>query len=253
MVARSSKMDVRLFKRLARDWEDHGTVDPFFGVLSDPAKRGKWDPAAFFESAGDHAEITAHVTNAGTAHWRADLPTSEAGHIRLANHWLDEAGRVTARDDGRGLLERDVAPGEHIEIRMVVRAPAAPGVHTLELDLVQEMVTWFADKGSPTLRIAVAVEAAARQDGPAPAADVFCSLPARRAAAEAPRGPGRLSRLVGRLLAGSRRAKPTFPMHVIPRDEVEGAVASHGARVLRVFEDEAAGPGWISYTYVCAR
>ena len=48
-------MNLTRFKHLARDWEVHGRADPFFGVLSDPTKRGgQWDADTFFESGRRH-------------------------------------------------------------------------------------------------------------------------------------------------------------------------------------------------------
>jgi len=403
-------MDFSLFKNLAREWEDHGAADPFFGVLSDPAKRGgKWDADAFFASgqshvrnlmasladsgilpaggacldfgcgvgrltqpfceyfdpvtgvdvatsmirrarrfnahgsrcrfvvnrspdlrqfsdatfdlvhscivlqhmppdialgyvreffriakpagvvvfqvpdslrsaemsaaalalpdaafraeitlaaplavlrAGEHAEIVARVRNAGDVNWLAQPPTREAGHIRLANHWLREDGSVAVRDDGRGILTERVAAGESIDVPIVVRAPTEPGVYVLELDLVQELVSWFADKGSSTLKVPVRVESSS----------VAIATPARPLPAPAPRpsvsvltqrhDDSFFARLFRR---PAPTAKATFPMPVIPRADVEQAVESHGWRVARTFEDEACGPGWNSFTYVCVK
>jgi SAM-dependent methyltransferase len=201
--------------------------------------------------AGERAEIVARVTNAGPVEWRTDAPTKDAGHIRLANHWLAADGTMAVRDDGRGYLTRHVGPGESVDIPMIVRAPERAGTYLLELDLVQELVTWFADAGSPTLRLAVEV-----RDGSAHAHAVSPSAVPQPAAMsredrrprqrEAIRPDGWLRRFFHR----HRTAKPTFPMHVIPQDVIHQTIASHNARLLRVFEDEAAGPGWISYTYV---
>ena len=64
----------------------------------------------------------------------------------------------------------------------------------------------------------------------------------------------------GSLLAGRYRvlrrlggATPTFEMHVVPRVEVEQTIRRHGGRVIRAVDDNAAGPGWLSYTYICQR
>jgi hypothetical protein len=42
-------------------------------------------------------------------------------------------------------------------------------------------------------------------------------------------------------------------MHSIPRERVEALIAESGGRLVRAIEDDACGPGWRSYTYVCVR
>jgi hypothetical protein len=60
--------------------------------------------------------------------------------------------------DGRSTLTRDLWPGESITIQLPVKAPETAGNYVLEIDLVQEAVAFFKEKGSPTWRTAVKVE-----------------------------------------------------------------------------------------------
>jgi hypothetical protein len=53
---------------------------------------------------------------------------------------------------------RDLEPGEQIELRLVVNAPKIPGAYILELDMLEEGVSWFGLHGSPTLQLSVRVE-----------------------------------------------------------------------------------------------
>jgi len=98
------------------------------------------------------------VKNASGALW----PAAERGlspyRLSAANHWLDAEGRAVINDDGRGTLPRDLRPGEETEITFQVNAPPRPGDYLLELDMLQEGVSWFALKGSPTLRVPVKVQ-----------------------------------------------------------------------------------------------
>jgi 4-amino-4-deoxy-L-arabinose transferase-like glycosyltransferase len=93
------------------------------------------------------------VRNAGAVVW----PASERGlspyRLSAADHWLDADGRTVTNDDGRGTLPRDLQPGEETEITFEVNAPQRPGDYLLELDMLQEGVSWFALKGSRTLRV----------------------------------------------------------------------------------------------------
>lgn len=57
------------------------------------------------------------------------------------------------RDDRRCPLAFDVEPGSSAQVTVLVTAPQAEGAYWLELDLVQEGVGWFGERGSPTLRL----------------------------------------------------------------------------------------------------
>ena len=39
----------------------------------------------------------------------------------------------------------------------------------------------------------------------------------------------------------------------MPRDTVEALIAQSGGRLVRAIEDDACGPGWKSFTYICTR
>jgi hypothetical protein len=67
-------------------------------------------------------------------------------------HLLDVHGRTLDRDFARHSLPGDVGPGQTIEERFPFRAPTAPGVFLLEVDLVREGEHWFGDDASPTAR-----------------------------------------------------------------------------------------------------
>ena len=59
--------------------------------------------------------------------------------------------------DGRYGIGKDLKPGEETEVPLLVAAPKEPGEYILEVDLVQEQVGWFSEKGSPTARAKVTV------------------------------------------------------------------------------------------------
>ena len=103
-------------------------------------------------------KIRVAVRNAGDAVWPARERGLSPYRIGAANRWLDAEGRAVTNDDGRGALPRDLPPGEEAEITFHVNAPRRPGDYLLELDMLQEGVSWFAPKGSPTLRVPVRVD-----------------------------------------------------------------------------------------------
>ena len=78
--------------------------------------------------------------------------------ITVADRWVTPAG-VTVNDvDGRVGLVHDLRPFETVELLLKVTAPAKPGDYVLQLDLVQEGVAWFGDRGSEVLNLRVRVD-----------------------------------------------------------------------------------------------
>lgn len=78
--------------------------------------------------------------------------------VSLGNHWLDENGNTVVNDDGRAALLRRLDPGASVNLKLVVNAPRKPGNYILELDMLQEGVSWFGLQGSPTVRLPMRVE-----------------------------------------------------------------------------------------------
>lgn len=186
-------------------------------------------------SAGAPLEVHLRVTNEGETTWSADIPGGR--HICIANHWLDLHGTAVIADDGRTRLPQDLSPGDTCDVRLSVIAPRTSGDYLLEIDLVQERICWFAQRGSHTARVPVSVRARSGVEGSEVEGPALPAQPAFLA---------RLRRLF-------EKPAPFFEMHVVPRAEVEHTVSAAGGRVLHAIEDGAAGAGWLSYTYVCRK
>jgi hypothetical protein len=91
--------------------------------------------------------------NAGSAAWRQ----TPGERIHLSYHWLDPLGNPIVWDGLWRPLERQVEPGERVDLRLHVRGPRPPARYTLAFDLVDEARCWFADVGSTPLALAVEV------------------------------------------------------------------------------------------------
>jgi hypothetical protein len=78
-------------------------------------------------------------------------------YIAVGNHWLDKDGKRTADWEGHNGIPKGLKPGEEAEMTLQITAPKEPGDYTLELDMVQEGVNWFGEKGSPTTKAKVTV------------------------------------------------------------------------------------------------
>src|ERR1051325_3213440 len=103
--------------------------------------------------AGQQERVQVHVRNASDIFWWArggeqNDRTDNKFYIAAGDRWLKPDGTLVA-DDGRYGLGKDLKPGEETELPLLVTAPKEPGEYILEVDLLQEQVAWFGDKGSP--------------------------------------------------------------------------------------------------------
>jgi SAM-dependent methyltransferase len=156
------------------------------------------------------------VRNVGTGTWPTMGEDDGRYAIRLANHWRGRFGWMLRRDDARTELAHDLSPGESMEIAINPVAPSKAGVYTLEFDMVQEHVRWFARNGSRTARTRVHVDPTL--------------------------APGEVQGVPRRI-----------EMYGIPRGEVEALIARCGGVLLAVDDNDAPGPGWTSYRYVARK
>jgi hypothetical protein len=121
------------------------------------------DPPAKLRT-GQKEALQVNVKNASDVLWFArgarvnNAPTNQF-YLAVADRWLAADGQKLITDmDGRYGLPRDLKPGEETNVPLVITAPGEPGDYILELDLVQEQVAWFHDKGSGTARVKIRVE-----------------------------------------------------------------------------------------------
>ncbi|HEX6732641.1 MAG TPA: glycosyltransferase family 39 protein [Pyrinomonadaceae bacterium] len=107
--------------------------------------------------AGQKATLPVKLKNISDSTWLARERSGNPYQVSLGNHWLSPSGTTIRNDDGRSGLRTDLQPGGEIEISLTITAPAKRGDYLLELDMLQEGVSWFALKGSQSVRIPVSV------------------------------------------------------------------------------------------------
>ncbi|HJZ79474.1 MAG TPA: hypothetical protein VKD91_03990 [Pyrinomonadaceae bacterium] len=90
--------------------------------------------------------------------WLARERAAAGYQINVGNHWLAGDGKILVNDDGRATLLQDLLPGQEQEFSFTINPPPSPGQYILEIDVLQENVSWFGLKGSQTLRLPVTVE-----------------------------------------------------------------------------------------------
>jgi hypothetical protein len=111
---------------------------------------------------GQKEQLQVRVKNASDVFWwwrGAEVNTRDDNsfYIAAGNRWLKADGSLVTDMDGRYGISKDLKPGEEALVPLAVTAPKEPGEYILEVDLVQEQVAWFSDKGSPTARQKVTV------------------------------------------------------------------------------------------------
>ena len=119
------------------------------------------DPPAKLR-AGQQERVQVKIKNASDVFWWARGGETNEGpgnkfYLAAGDRWLKPDGSLVTDMDGRHGLLKDLKPGEETEVPLLVSAPKQPGDYILEVDLVQEQVAWFSEKGSPTARAKVTV------------------------------------------------------------------------------------------------
>lgn len=164
------------------------------------------------------ADVHVRVENLSNHPWPANS-------VKLGNHWRQADGALIVQDDARADLVAELAPRESVELVLQVTAPSRPGDYLLELDLVQEGVTWFAEQGHmrPT-RIPVRVMAA---ESPAP------SAASAQSNGEAEAAGGEIA---------------AMEVHGLDKSIVLGLLADAGGRLVHLHDDGIV-TGWQSDHY----
>ena len=175
--------------------------------------------------AGRLAPLRVRVRNDSPVSWPA------SAQLRVGDHWRAPDGRLLVLDDARTLIDSTIDPGGECEVPLAVLAPAGPGSYELEVDLVQEKVSWFGDRGSSTLKLPVIV--AARPEGPT---------------SEGAAGEERQTNE-----SGPVGFVPRMEMYALAREDVVATVEDAGGLVLDLIAKDRSGLSMPSFDYVVAR
>lgn len=95
---------------------------------------------------GESVTFDVDVLNTGDTLWLSEK-SSLGGYVTVGVKLLTETGLLIDDALGRTPLPHDVAPGDsvRVSVRAVLPASLPPGGYCLEVDLVDELVCWFAD------------------------------------------------------------------------------------------------------------
>lgn len=119
------------------------------------------DPPAKLRT-GEQVRVQLRIKNASDVFWWGrggainNRPDNKF-YLAAGNRWLRPDNSLVTDMDGRYGISKDLKPGDESEVPLLVTAPKEPGDYILEVDLVQEQVAWFHDKGSPTAKTKITV------------------------------------------------------------------------------------------------
>lgn len=119
------------------------------------------DPPAKLRT-GQQENLKIHVKNTSDVFWwlrggETNDRKDNKFYLAAASRWLDKDGKHTGEGEAHNGIPRDLKPGDEADVTLRITAPKEPGEYLLEVDMVQEGVSWFGDKGSPTAKTKVTV------------------------------------------------------------------------------------------------
>ncbi len=97
-------------------------------------------------AAGEALTLPITIINIGDTVWLTGQMMRD-GLVMPGVKITDASGNVSVESHGP-LLPRSVAPGRSLTIDVRVNAPAKPGSYSLKIDLVDQNVCWFEERGS---------------------------------------------------------------------------------------------------------
>lgn len=190
----------------------------------------KVDRTALTVESSSRIVLPLKVRNTSPVQWPAFGDPDGRYQVKVGNHWLDKDCNLLLLDDGRAILPADLEPGGEVDLSLSVSTPPSSGRYFLEIDLVQEAVAWFREKGSPSVRLCVKVKENTRS---------FAKLRARSAEIV------RKAKIVRKMVGG----QPHMETYAVPENDVVRVVEGGAGKVVHVIDDHCAGQEWTSLRY----
>ena len=106
---------------------------------------------------GETDTFFVRVENQGNVTWPSLGQSADRYRTVLRGRWLVNGGEK-AEETWQTFLPYDLPPGESTVLAITITAPIQRGDHTLEVDLIQEGVATFSERGSNAHHLTVQVE-----------------------------------------------------------------------------------------------
>lgn len=105
---------------------------------------------------GEMFRVRLKVRNTGDTLWLGGNYVRR-GAVMLGIRILDAAGNIVDEFHGEPALPRAMAPGEEASVIVEHAAPPRPGAYSMKIDLVDQHVCWFEERGSQPLTLPLRV------------------------------------------------------------------------------------------------
>ena len=105
--------------------------------------------------------LTVKIKNISSVDWVKNKFIS----LKVANHWLSKSASNKSKNnqyvkwiDGNTSLEKTIVSEEELAVNLKIKTPDKEGEYTLEIDLLEDGITWFSRKGSQTYQEIVQIQ-----------------------------------------------------------------------------------------------
>jgi glycosyltransferase involved in cell wall biosynthesis/SAM-dependent methyltransferase len=105
---------------------------------------------------GEKINATITIRNTGDTLWLSGQ-TLRAGIVTPGVKVFDRSGEMVSEVHGHPMLPRSIAPGQYVNMILPCPVPPVPGKYTVKIDLVDQQVCWFEERGSQPLMFSVDV------------------------------------------------------------------------------------------------
>ena len=188
-------------------------------------------------------DVKLRLKNISGESWLSVEDSGGTVQMNLGYFWLRNDGSVLQEGDGRTPIPHTLHPDEEIELSIKVKSPEFSGDFTLEIDMVQEDVTWFKHKGSKSAHIPVEVISPASLRYRDKVKNIMS-----RFRNKWPSHSGPQFELHG-VPQFELHGVPQFELHGVPAAEVIKVIAENGGRIVAMQFNDSIGPDEPGYFY----
>jgi hypothetical protein len=113
---------------------------------------------------GSDEKLTVLVKNVSAESWPSVGADDGRYRMTVRSRWMKSDGTILSTSSDAKPIFYGLDPGDVAGITLPVIAPENPGDYVLLIDVVQEGVSWFSDRGSRPLKVAVSVSEQTQKD-----------------------------------------------------------------------------------------
>lgn len=246
-------------KKLQKNWDAFGQIDPMWAILTDPAKRGrKWQAEEFFKTGGQEIDrLMSHLEALGLPLYRRRALDFGCGLGRLSQALASHFDEVHGVDIAPSMIRGAEQYNAH-GTRCVYHLNPAPSLELFSNDTFDLVYSSLVLQHIEPKYSANYIREFARVLAPSGA--IVFRLPSVLRAVDPP--VDSFKQKVKRTLPSpvldmyhwaKRPPGPTMEMHGIEREQVASLLTSAGARVVKIAEDDSAGDAWVSFCYFATK